>query len=131
MNRVLLRLFLIAGLIASCAPYANLSAKNRGKLAQLSIGMSKAQALDVMGTKAFHIVGGNPALINNPYRVEAYTVGGSAFEIVVYYTDIKARDGAITDDELTPLLFKDGELIGWGWSFWDSTMRSYNVRVRR
>ena len=30
------------------------------------------------------------------------------------YTYMKQRDDQITDDELTPLVFNDGKLIGWG-----------------
>jgi hypothetical protein len=36
------------------------------------------------------------------------------FELLLYYTNKKLADGAITDDELTPLVVMDGKLDGWG-----------------
>jgi hypothetical protein len=55
--------------------------------------------------------------VPNPYRSEIKKVGNKNYEILFYYTDIRKQDGAITDDELTPLVLEDGKLIGWGWFF--------------
>jgi hypothetical protein len=33
-----------------------------------------------------------------------YKAGGHTFELLFYYTGIKKTDGAITDDELTPIV---------------------------
>ena len=45
-------------------------------------------------------------------------------------TDVKRVDGAITDDELTPLVFDDGKLIGWGSSFLEVNIQKYEIRIR-
>jgi hypothetical protein len=112
--------------IASCAshPKANIDAflsmdqvrnTNRDNLARLSVGMSKSQVLKVMGARTVET---ELMAIKNPYRVETLKASdGKTYEIVSYYTDIKKTDGTITDDELTPLVFEAGKLIGWGWSF--------------
>jgi len=47
-------------------------------------------------------------VITNPYCSETLKgKDGYTYEVLFYYTDIKKQDGAITDDELTPLVFKD------------------------
>jgi hypothetical protein len=116
---------LLTVFIASCAshPKANIDAflsmdqvrnTNRDNLARLSVGMPKSQVLRMMGTRSVET---ELMAIRNPYKVETLTGDGKTYEIVFYYTDINKTDGTITDDELTPLVFEAGKLIGWGWSF--------------
>ena len=59
-----------------------------------------------------------------------YRTDDSVFELLLYYTDIKKADGAITDDELTPIVLKDGRVDGWGWSYWNNVIQKYEIRVR-
>jgi hypothetical protein len=42
---------------------------------------------------------------------------GAALEVLYYYTDLRQRDDRITDDELTPLVFRDGKLAGKGYDY--------------
>lgn len=102
--------------------------------------MTKAEVLNVMGTKTVNAGSGTVGAltlgiprgqrITNPWRVEAYEAGGSALEVLYYYTDVKRQDGAITDDELTPLVLKDGSLDGWGWSYLNDVAAKYEIRLR-
>ena len=39
------------------------------------------------------------------------------YDVLFYYTDLKTRDDKITDDELTPLIFRNHELVGTGYPF--------------
>ena len=56
--------------------------------------------------------------MKNPQRVERVTgPDGAAYDVLFYYTDLKARDDKITDDELTPLVFRGHELAGIGYGF--------------
>ena len=80
-----------------------------------------------MGTETVSAEG---SVITNPYRTELYRSGTHTFELVLYYTDIKKADGAITDDELTPIVLVDGIVDGWGWSYWDAVVKKYEIRVR-
>lgn len=57
------------------------------------------------------------SVITNPYRTEMYKINDDIFEVFLYYTDLKKNDGAITDDELTPIIIKNGKVDGWGWSY--------------
>ena len=68
--------------------------------------------------------------VNNPNRTEMHNAETVRIEIIYYYTDIKKADGAITDDELTPLVLKDGVLDGWGWSYLNDTAAKYEIRLR-
>lgn len=49
-----------------------------------------------------------------PYRSEILQGKNKTFEVVYYVTDVKKDDNAIIDDELTPFVFDNGKLIGWG-----------------
>ena len=54
----------------------------------------------------------------NPMREE--TVAGSdgaEYLVLFYYTDVRERDDRITDDELTPVAFRDGKVAGVGYGF--------------
>ena len=101
---------------------------NRENLSHLVIGMEKSKVLQVMGTETitttevtypnWPIPDKTIKKINNPYKVEVLKAkDGQIYEVLLYYTDVKKMDGAITDDELTPLIIKDGKLQGWGWVF--------------
>jgi hypothetical protein len=100
--------------------------------------MSKEEAIKVMGTKAFSTysqgnVLGIPSYltITNPYRSEVLRgKDDKTFEVIYYVTDVKNDDNAITDDELTPLIFDNGKLTGWGWSFLEDNVKRYEIRMR-
>lgn len=118
---------LIGLLLVGCVSLDAIRAENRQRLMNLSTGMTKSEVLAVMGTKTIMSEDGQ---INNPYRTEMYRSQGHTFELLLYYTDKKRADGAITDDELTPLVIMDGKLDGWGWSYWDGLIQKYELRVR-
>jgi Protein of unknown function (DUF3192). len=118
---------LIGLLLAGCVSLDAIRAENRQRLMNLSTGMTKSEVLAVMETKILTSENGQ---INNPYRTEMYRSQGHTFELLLYYTDKKRADGAITDDELTPLVIMDGKLDGWGWSYWDGLVQKYELRVR-
>ena len=124
--------FILAMLVSGCAtPLHQKIAPNRENLLKLSIGMSKEESIRIMGTKAFSTYSqgnllGLPSYltITNPYRSEILKgKDDKIFEVIYYVTDVKNDDNAITDDELTPLIFNNGKLIGWGWSFLNDSVQ--------
>lgn len=118
-------------LLFSCASLDDARVANRSKLVNLSHGMSRADVLRVMGTAPMQVHDSdNMSTVNNPYRTEMYNAESVRIEIIYYYTDIKRADNAITDDELTPLVLKDGVLDGWGWSYLNDTAAKYEIRLR-
>lgn len=66
-----------------------------------------------------------------PYRSETLTgKDGKSYEVLYYYTHLKQRDDRITDDELTPLVFQGGKLIGRGYPFPDQRVPPKPVYTR-
>ena len=97
--------------MAGCGITTGLQAqKNRNNMLKLSTGMSKDELLSVMG---------------KPYQTENY----GQFDIWSYRTDMM-RNFETTEDDLTPIVFEDGNLIGWGSRFAHETVRKYELRLR-
>ena len=116
--------------LGACAGMGTARKENRTNLLRLSVGMTKEEVLQIMGVRTYRTIDLTDEDITNPYRSESYQAGGSVWQVLFYYTDIKADDGAITDDELTPIVLKDGRLDGWGWSCWRDTQTKYEIRLR-
>ena len=98
---------------------------NRKNIAQLTLGTPRAQVEKLMGNaraggKLGDVVFGRVRHleVRNPQREERVTgPDGAAYDVLFYYTDVKTRDDRITDDELTPLVFRGHELAGIGYGF--------------
>lgn len=98
---------------------------NRKNIAQLTLGTPRAQVEKLMGDaraggKLGDVVFGRVRHleVKNPQREERVTgPDGAAYDVLFYYTHIKTRDDKITDDELTPLVFRGHELAGIGYGF--------------
>ncbi len=90
---------------------------NRESLGKVSPGMTAAEVTEIMGPwYAERLVDLAPERITNPYRVERFrNTGGEQVEVLYYYTEIKRRDAAISDDELTPVIFVEGQMVAVGW----------------
>jgi hypothetical protein len=98
---------------------------NKRNIGQLTIGMPRAQVEKLLGEgKAGGSVGDvvfgrlQYLSVKNPQREERITgQDGAVYDVLFYYTDLKTRDDKITDDELTPLIFRNHELAGAGYPF--------------
>ena len=98
---------------------------NKKNIAQLTLGTPRAQVEKLMGDaraggKLGDVVFGRVRHleVKNPQREERVTgPDGAAYDVLFYYTDVKTRDDRITDDELTPLVFRGHELAGIGYGF--------------
>lgn len=73
--------------------------KNRKKIAQLTPDMSYQQVVDRMGVADFN---------------ELHQRDDGETRVLFYRTQRRADDGVTTKDECTPLVFKNGNLVGWG-----------------
>jgi len=128
-------LLLCCGL-AGCAGtsiYQKTASENRASLAKLSIGMTKDEVLKVMGTssRTGNFFEGH-AVIENPYKSETVQGGNETFEVFYYLTDPYEDRGGwfktdMTYDELTPLLFRNGLLAGWGDDFLRKNIPDYEL----
>lgn len=127
-RRVLVACLVLASL-TGCYTSEYVRGLNRGQLNQLTLGMTKSEVLSVMGTKTITTDTGD--VITNPYRSEVLRgKEDKVFEVLFYYTDIKSADGAITDDELTPIVLEAGKVVGWGWMFLQDTAQKFEIRLR-
>jgi hypothetical protein len=109
-------------LIAGCTSSLDrVRTANRRNLLKLSVGMTKEQATAIMGHKSGGGRFGEPT-VNSPYKSEILPGKDKTFEVLYYYTDIEsnvytANPATIPANELTPLVFDNGKLIGWGADF--------------
>ncbi|HIL87631.1 MAG TPA: DUF3192 domain-containing protein [Deltaproteobacteria bacterium] len=89
-------------LLFGCTRPAAIRERNRENLSRLSLDMNRKEVLRIM---------------RKPYRTERMRMPkGETVELLFYYTDLKAADNAITDDELTPVVLMDDKVVGWGWT---------------
>lgn len=105
--------------------YENFTVNNRNNLALLESGMSKLEVSKIMGKNSVKSSG---AYIGNPYKTEAFkNTEGESISIFWYYTQIRSSNGRVDDDELTPVVFKNGKLEGYGWSFYRDTHQHIDI----
>ena len=103
---------------------------NEGGLKEIQEGMTFEQVHKIMGQElligyAFQSDHYKPLTIPNPYRIEK--VKDTGYVIEYYINAIRQADGIVRDDELTPLVFQDGKLIGRGWPLVNSLRPSKPV----
>lgn len=103
--------------IGCAASNESIRQANRAKVNLLSVGITRDSVNAIFGTI-------------QPYRTETMSGKGVTLLVALYHTDLKAWDSAVTDDELTPVVFKDNILIGWGWMFLDDQAQKYEIRLR-
>jgi len=138
--RKLIYLFVMVILVSGCATtLSDIITPNREGLLKLSIGMTKGEVLGIMPKGKGTVIPfagpytgliGRGITINNPYRSEILQGKDKTFEVIYYVTDIKTKESVVTDDDLTPLVFDNGKLIGWGWNFLNDNVQKYEIRIR-
>ena len=120
---------IVISFLSGCLSMESIRTKNRENLNGLSMGMTKQEVLTKMGTLTIRADDGSK--VSNPWRTEILKGNDKEYyEVLFYYTDTKKADGAITDDELTPLVLKENKLIGWGWSFLNDNITKYQIDIR-
>lgn len=138
MKKVIVTLICLV-VLAGCYSYdcTKLRNTNRQNLHTLKKGMAKEEVLQLMGDQVcedtfVNAVGQKWIYVSatNPYRTGFWDGNDKTLEVVYYYTDVKKADGAITDDELTPLVFENDTLIGWGLEFLQRDIKKYELRIR-
>ena len=118
---------LAVSLLGACAPLPEERLKDRRRLSTLKQGMQKEFVLEQMGTELVTVRGSDGRIrqiVPNPYETRILEIQGKKFEVVYYFTETERRDGPIQRDELTPFIFDNHVLIGWGWDFMDFLKKS-------
>ncbi len=106
-------------------PLEQFRADNKQNLGKLAVGMTRLEVESVMGNA--RAGGGLPEVafgrvqylaVRNPMRVENVMASdGSDYVVLFYYTDVRTKDDKVTDDELTPVAFRDNRVAGIGYGF--------------
>ena len=91
---------------------------NESGLKALRDGMTMDQVHKIMGQELmigykYQAPGYQPLTIPNPYKSEA--IKGTGILLEYYIEAIRLPDGIVSDNELMPLIFKNGKLVGRGW----------------
>jgi len=56
--------------------------------------------------------------LSNPHTSESRIIWTKGISVIQwYYTDLVKNDGRVTEEELTPVVFLDGKVVGWGRRF--------------
>ncbi len=98
----------LTGVIA----YKEMLLRNRANIVKLSIGMTKAEVLETMGI--FQAKTRNED-VPNPLKSEMHTKDDDTYEILFYMTRKYPPFIPIHDSQATPVVLKNGKVIGWGW----------------
>ena len=97
--------------------YKTLLSRNLTNLNKLSIGMKKQQVMELMGT--FQSKTSNSE-VPNPYVIEPILVSGKTYEVLWYLTKKYPPFTNIKKSQATPVILKDGVVVGWGDSYLSS-----------
>ncbi|MFT5386938.1 MAG: hypothetical protein ACI9E5_000055 [Candidatus Omnitrophota bacterium] len=95
------------------------------KIDYVFIGMTKDEVKGVLGEKLrigyLRSQGDDKVLkaitLDSPYKSESFKGSTGSYDVLYYYTHVKRADNIIAEDEMTPLVFEEGKLIGKGWDF--------------
>jgi hypothetical protein len=99
---------------------------NQGSFKAIQEGQTMDKVHEIMGDKlvigyGLQVQDYKPLTIPNPYKTEV--LKGTEYIIEYYIEAIRQPDGLISDNELMPLIFKNGKLIGRGWPLANSLRR--------
>ena len=83
----------------STSDWEDLERDNRNRISKLNIGEGYEAVMGKMGQASF---------------TEAFQHDGATYQVLYYRTHRTHPDGDTSKDETTPLVFKDGVLVGWG-----------------
>ncbi len=125
-----LLMFVISGCVAvrfETTPPQEISnqKKNLTKINTIRTGTQLVDVISILGEetpigyKQEKYPGGafSPITVKNPYRSEVIKGKTKEYYVAYYFVEIKKSDDLIGDDELLPLVFEEGKLIGKGWDY--------------
>ncbi|MDZ7667300.1 MAG: DUF3192 domain-containing protein [Desulfotignum sp.] len=99
----------LAGCVAITSPYQLTLDDYMIAAPKVSLGMSKSQVVEILQPTQARLKNTD---IKQP---DMYKKDGTLVEIL-YFRSGWQPDGLTTDDEFTPYLFNDGELVAVGWA---------------
>ena len=118
----------------ACSPsnrFRSAACHNRHAIEQLTFGMTRSQATAAMGQFEFEMpwtdeYGIAPDRIENPFDTRTYdTAIGEEYEVLRYVVDEFDRSDCphvYKGLNLEPLIFFEGQLVGWRWSYLEDAL---------
>ena len=101
-------------ILISCSRIYFVREQTKENVSKLNIGMSKQDVIPIVGTDTIKI---GYYDYPTPYRIkELKDSSGNDYDVWFYYTDVKYQDGDVTDDELTPVIFRQDTIVAIGWN---------------
>jgi hypothetical protein len=92
-------------------PYKELLARNQAAISRLAVGMTKDEVMATMGAYSAATKDG---MVLNPIRTESFSIGADVFEKMFYVTSAHRPFEPVKDSQTTPVVLKNGKVIGWG-----------------
>ena len=96
--------------------------RNNARIMTLQRGMTPEQVIE-------HIGPSSNSGIPNPFRSEMHPAGDTIFRAFFFYSGT-GLVSSIPNSDLTPVVFKDESLEGWGWSYWERIAKQHNISIR-
>jgi hypothetical protein len=113
-------------------PHQEQARANSTALEQLRFGMSRDEAAAVMGTQEIvppwaNELGIGPQILSNPIDSgEFESPSGEVYEVDRYAVGLYGQSGCPFvrgEARLAPLIYLDGKLVGWRWSYLESVLQ--------
>ena len=116
-----------SAILSGCATlglrdFSEVTLQNNARIMTLQRGMTPEQVIE-------HIGPSSNSRVPNPVRSEMYPAGDDIFRAFFFYSGT-GLVASILDSDLTPVVFKNESLDGWGWLYWESTAKQYNIHIR-
>jgi len=113
---LIIALVFIVGCSGSPIQTQSEAKKNRKAMISLSPGATQNDVLQIMG---------------EPRKTELYVSKGDNIEYWFYLTEgTTSYNRRIIETNLTPLVFVNDSLIGWGGQYLDEHIKKYELRIR-
>lgn len=97
---------------------------NSRRLLSVEVGMPVDQVVEIMGE--------GTSYVSNPYRSQSRELlDGEIVLVLHFYTEFGGPSRALIPPEcFTPMVFKDGHLMGWGRQFFEEYIEKHEIRFR-
>lgn len=94
-------------------PYRDFLAQNNANISQLTLGMTREQVVTLMKNYTSSVRDGP---LSNPYKTESFQRESDSYEVLYYLTRKHPPFTSIRDSQATPVVLKNGAVVGWGQS---------------
>jgi len=91
--------------------YATLLSENQLNILKISLGQTKQQVMDIMGSSQAQV---KSTFITNPFKQDFFSVDKVDYEILYYLTRRYPAYTAIKESQATPIVLKNGKVVGLG-----------------